>query len=190
MRRFTFLVIVSIHVSAMGAVDLSAYRAQSGLTATANGERPDFAAIDAQHRLLVAAEAWEVHASRWDRWGAELHPKTRELLERGRAADPAEVAAAREAREALRGELAAAMVAAGIDAWVSPAAPGPPPVGLESTGDPVMNLPWTYAGLPALALPAGRDAEGLPLGVQLIGSFVEDETLLAWGRALEEVVGA
>ncbi|MCZ7669145.1 MAG: hypothetical protein M5U34_19120 [Chloroflexi bacterium] len=29
------------------------------------------------------------------------------------------------------------------------------PAGLESTGDPVMDLPWTYAGLPTLTLPAG-----------------------------------
>jgi Asp-tRNA(Asn)/Glu-tRNA(Gln) amidotransferase A subunit family amidase len=145
---------------------------------------PDFAEIDSRHRLLVAAEAWEVHAGRWERWGDRLHPKTRELLERGRAADPAAVAAARDGRERLRDELAAAMAASGIDLWLSPAAPGPPPEGLEGTGDPVMNLPWTHAGMPALSLPAGSDAAGLPVGVQLVARCGADERLLVWGAAI------
>jgi Asp-tRNA(Asn)/Glu-tRNA(Gln) amidotransferase A subunit family amidase len=51
-----------------------------------------------------------------------------------------------------------------------------------------MNLPWTHAGVPALALPAGRDAEGLPHGVQLCARFGADEELLAWGVHLAEAL--
>ena len=47
--------------------------------------------------------------------------------------------------------------------------------GLESTGDPVMNLPWTQAGLPVLGLPMDEDDEGMPLGLQLTGAFGADE---------------
>lgn len=43
-----------------------------------------------------------------------------------------------------------------------------------------MNLPWTHAGMPALTLPAGGAANGLPLGLQLVGAFGRDEQLLAW----------
>ena len=150
----------------------------------------DFAAIEARHRLLVAAEAWAVHAGRWDRWGGELHPQTRALLERGRTADAGEVAAARAARATLRAELAAAMDAAGVDLWVSPAAPGPPPAGLDSTGDPVMNLPWTQAGVPSLAVPAGSDAQGLPVGLQLAGRAGGDEDLLASAAAIATMLEA
>jgi Asp-tRNA(Asn)/Glu-tRNA(Gln) amidotransferase A subunit family amidase len=53
-----------------------------------------------------------------------------------------------------------------------------------------MNLPWTYAGVPALALPAGRDGEGLPHGVQLTARFGQDEELLAWGATLAKAVRA
>ncbi|HXT21446.1 MAG TPA: amidase [Thermoanaerobaculia bacterium] len=145
---------------------------------------PDFAEIDRVHRLLVAADAWEVHKPWFPRHGDRYHQKTRELLERGRDASYAEVEAARNGRDALRAELESLMDAHEVDLWVSPAAPGPPPLGLEATGDPVMNLPWTYAGVPALALPAGRDAEGLPHGVQLTARFGRDEELLAWGATL------
>jgi Asp-tRNA(Asn)/Glu-tRNA(Gln) amidotransferase A subunit family amidase len=151
---------------------------------------PDFAEIDRRHRLLVAADAWQVHQPWFPRHGERYHAKTRELLERGRDADPAEIAAARAGRGKLRGELEALMSAHCIDLWISPAAPGPPPLGLGTTGDPVMNLPWTYAGVPALALPAGRDAEGLPHGVQLTARFGQDEELLAWGAALAKAVAA
>jgi Asp-tRNA(Asn)/Glu-tRNA(Gln) amidotransferase A subunit family amidase len=78
----------------------------------------------------------------------------------------------------------------GIELWLSPAAPGPAPKGLDSTGDPVMNLPWTHAGLPALNLPSGLNAEGLPLGLQLAGRWWADEQLLAWAEAIDGVLRA
>ena len=76
----------------------------------------------------------------------------------------------------------------GLDLWMAPSAPGPAPRGLESTGNPAMNLPWTHAGLPTLSLPSGFSAEGLPLGTQFIGRFGEDERLLAWGAGLERAL--
>ena len=68
----------------------------------------------------------------------------------------------------------------GVDLWLAPAAVGPAPLTLDSTGDPIMNLPWTYAGLPVITLPAGLASNGLPLGLQIIAGWQEDEILLAW----------
>jgi Asp-tRNA(Asn)/Glu-tRNA(Gln) amidotransferase A subunit family amidase len=65
---------------------------------------------------------------------------------------------------------------------------GPAPRGLESTGDPVMNMPWTQAGFPALTMPCGCDEQGLPLGLQLIGRFYDDERLLAWAETIERTL--
>ena len=42
------------------------------------------------------------------------------------------------------------------------------------------------AGLPGIAVPAGKDAQGLPLGLQLIGRPFDEETLFALGAALEQ----
>ncbi len=72
----------------------------------------------------------------------------------------------------------------GIDLWLCPAAPGPAPVGLTSTGNPIMNLPWSHSGLPTLTLPAGT-WDGLPLGVQLVGRWYQDERLMAQAALLE-----
>jgi Asp-tRNA(Asn)/Glu-tRNA(Gln) amidotransferase A subunit family amidase len=148
----------------------------------------DAADVARRHRRLLAAEAAEVHG-RWYEAHRDLYRRrTAELVEEGRGVPDAEREAARAGREELRRDLEARMDEHGIDLWLSPAAPGPPPRGLAATGDPVMNLPWTYAGLPVVALPAGRSAEGLPMGIQLTARRGADEELLAWGEALAPVL--
>jgi Asp-tRNA(Asn)/Glu-tRNA(Gln) amidotransferase A subunit family amidase len=87
-----------------------------------------------------------------------------------------------------RKALDALMQQEGIDLWISPPARGAAPRGLESTGDPVMNLPWTQAGLPTINLPAGTDSQGLPLGLQVTGRWGTDEALLSWAEELEGLV--
>ena len=145
----------------------------------------DFPAIEARHRLLVAAEAARVHQPWFDRFRELYAPATVELIERGRAAPAPEAEAARAGRGRLRHEFGEIMDRGEIDLWLAPAAVGAAPRGLDSTGDPVMNLPWTYAGMPAIALPAGEDEAGLPLGLQLVGRFADDERLLAWAQQVE-----
>lgn len=147
----------------------------------------NFAAIDARHRLLVAAEAARVHSDWYARYGDLYAPKTAELIERGQPVDDGELAELRSGPQRLRAELEESMARNGIDLWLSPAAPGPAPVGLDSTGDPVMNLPWTHAGVPTLCLPAW-ETDGLPMGLQIAGLFGGDEDLLAWAIDLEEAL--
>lgn len=76
------------------------------------------------------------------------------------------------------------------DAILTPAAPGPAPRLDEGiTGSPIFNGLWTYLGMPAISLPLLR-AEGLPLGVQLVGKRGEDGKLLRTARWLEQHVVA
>ncbi|HET8626174.1 MAG TPA: amidase [Thermomicrobiales bacterium] len=144
----------------------------------------DFDAIERRHRRLSSAEFAAVHADWFARHAALYRPRSATLVREGREVGDEELAAARAGRAALRDELAAAMDAAGIDLWICPPAPGPAPAGLDSTGDPAMNLPWTHAGVPAVTLPAGRAAGGLPLGLQCVARAGADERLLAWAGPL------
>jgi Asp-tRNA(Asn)/Glu-tRNA(Gln) amidotransferase A subunit family amidase len=66
---------------------------------------------------------------------------------------------------------------------LTPAAPGPAPRGFATTGDPIFNAFWTYLGVPAVTLPL-LEAEGLPMGVQLVGPRGDDGRLLRNARWL------
>ena len=70
-------------------------------------------------------------------------------------------------------------------AILTPAAPGPAPKLEEGiTGSPIFNGLWTYLGMPAISLPL-LEADGLPLGVQLVGPRRDDGRLLRTARWLE-----
>lgn len=85
----------------------------------------------------------------------------------------------------------------GIDAVLAPATPSPAfGIGEKSGADPVamyledvFTVTLNMAGLPGIAVPAGRSAEGLPLGLQLIGRPFGEETLFSLGQVIEEAAG-
>ena len=60
---------------------------------------------------------------------------------------------------------------------LTPAAPGPAPMGLASTGDPRMNATWTALGVPAVSVPMVHGGP-LPLGLQLTARPGDDALLL------------
>ncbi|RWR14406.1 amidase [Paenirhodobacter populi] len=95
-------------------------------------------------------------------------------------------AAEYDAALAFRDEHARRMAALmeGIDVLLAPSAPDVAPVGLDSTGDPVFNTPWTLFRMPALTLPAIR-WQGLPVGVQVIGRRGADRATLAAAARVE-----
>jgi len=75
-----------------------------------------------------------------------------------------------------------------FDAILTPAALGGAPKGLASTGDPAFCTLWTLSGLPAITLPLLRAANGMPIGVQLIGRRNYDARLLRTARWLESAL--
>jgi aspartyl-tRNA(Asn)/glutamyl-tRNA(Gln) amidotransferase subunit A len=88
--------------------------------------------------------------------------------------------------------------AAGIDAILTPATPSAAfgVADAEMASDPVkmylndiFTVTVNMAGLPGIAVPAGLDAKGLPLGLQLIGKPFEEETLFRTAHVIEKAAG-
>jgi aspartyl-tRNA(Asn)/glutamyl-tRNA(Gln) amidotransferase subunit A len=87
--------------------------------------------------------------------------------------------------------------AAGVDAILTPATPSAAfGIGEKSGADPiemylndVFTVTVNMAGLPGIAVPGGLSAEGLPLGLQLIGRAFDEETLFALGAVIEQSAG-
>jgi aspartyl-tRNA(Asn)/glutamyl-tRNA(Gln) amidotransferase subunit A len=82
----------------------------------------------------------------------------------------------------------------GVDAILTPATPSAAfGIGEKGSGDPiemylndVFTVTVNMAGLPAIAVPSGKSAEGLPLGLQLIGRAFDEATLFAAAAVLEQ----
>ena len=70
-----------------------------------------------------------------------------------------------------------------VEVCVTLSAPGPAPVGLEWTGDPVFAVPSSVLGTPSISLPVLK-ADGLPLGLQVMGYANEDAATMAAARAV------
>jgi len=145
---------------------------------------PHIGELNDLHRRMVFAEFAREHAEIYAMHAPLYRKRTAEIIEIGKEVGDHELEAARAHCVTLRQDLEAAMAQAGIDLWVSPSARGPAPEGIQATGDPNMNLPWTHAGMPVITLPAGYAENGLPLGSQFVAPFGADEQLVAWCRVL------
>ena len=136
-------------------------------------------------RTITDAEVAVNLAREWETGRDRLSASLRTRIERGR-----EVLA----RDYLQARARVPELIAGYtelfeqryDAILTPAAPGTAPKGLESTGDPMFNTVWTLCGMPAVTLPLMSGANGLPLGVQLVGPRHADARLLRTARWLVE----
>ncbi|MGA1634953.1 MAG: Asp-tRNA(Asn)/Glu-tRNA(Gln) amidotransferase subunit GatA [Gemmobacter sp.] len=103
---------------------------------------------------------------------------------------------ARKVRALIRRDFETAF-AEGIDAILTPATPSAAfELGAQASADPVamyLNDVFTVtvnlAGLPGIAVPVGLDAQGLPLGLQLIGRPWDEAGLLAHAHVLEKAAG-
>lgn len=137
----------------------------------------------ALHPVLMNMETRQALAWELAEAAPLLSPVLREKMLWAGSLPLSEFRAARLAAAEVHGAFAAAT--AGLDALLTPAAPGEAPEGLGWTGDPAFNLLWTTCWGPNVTVPAGTGPRGLPLGIQLVGRIGEDKAVLAWARWMQ-----
>lgn len=145
---------------------------------------PDsFKAVLAAHRTVMHVEAAAVHAELFRRHADLYRPKLRATIETGSLIPGMYYLQAQRIRRQFRNDMG--QVFQRIDFLLAPAAPGPAPRDLTTTGDPSFNSPTSFSGLPALTVPSGLNAAGLPLAIQLMGPAFAEDRLLAAARWCE-----
>ncbi|MBL8698340.1 MAG: amidase [Alphaproteobacteria bacterium] len=128
------------------------------------------------HRVVISVEASRAFARYAREQPTRLSATLRDFIEKGQAAEP-DYAGALAFGDRARVHLD--QVFGDHDVLIVPAAAGEAPKGLGWTGDPVFNGFWSLLRVPCVSLPAARSRAGMPLGVQLVGRFGQDERLLA-----------
>jgi Asp-tRNA(Asn)/Glu-tRNA(Gln) amidotransferase A subunit family amidase len=147
---------------------------------------PSYAGLHEAGNAVVRAEAAAYHAPLFAKHGASYPPKIREAIEAGGAIRAVDYLAAQRHRSRFRDDMTA--IARRFDALLLPTVAAPAPRGLDSTGDPYFCAPWSFAGMPAITLPTGVDATGLPLSCQLVAAPWAEARLLGAAAWCEGVI--
>lgn len=144
--------------------------------------------INKYHKALAAKEFADVHDD-WYTFYSHLYSHhSIKLIEQGQQVTPEYVDTIIEHRTVVSSTLENMMVAKGIDCWLSPATVSLPRRGLSSTGSPLMNLPWTYTGVPCLTIPIHDQLGHLPVGLQISGRMNGLKKLFSCAKTLQSIL--
>jgi aspartyl-tRNA(Asn)/glutamyl-tRNA(Gln) amidotransferase subunit A len=150
-------------------------------------------------RTVFRAEAWAFHRGWVERSPERYQAETLRRIRTGEAVTAA--AYLERAHELVRLRRAIATVFAEVDLIVSPTVSVPAPSFAELAAAPEQlrdrelvfmrtTRPWSVWGTPAISLPCGATADGLPIGVQLAGPIGADAQVLRHAAALERALTA
>jgi Asp-tRNA(Asn)/Glu-tRNA(Gln) amidotransferase A subunit family amidase len=144
----------------------------------------EFAGLAAAVSAIQAYEGARSLEPVWREHRERVGVKLAAMIERGLAMPAAEYEAARTLVEDQRKAMRPLFEEFGLVA--TPAANGPAPRGLESTGDPRQNAPWTGLGVPVVTVPMPVRAS-LPMGLQLAAAWSRDRALVSSAVEVEKV---
>jgi len=148
---------------------------------------PQFEAGMDAHEIIFNTEAAAVHLDRYRQRPQDYRPMLRAIIETGLQIPAPTYVRAQQVRTLLIRGMRALLT--DVDAIATPATLGPAPRGLESTGSPILNRPFSFVGFPSLSVPCGFTQAGLPLGLQLAGRPFDEMTILRLAAAYEEATG-
>jgi Asp-tRNA(Asn)/Glu-tRNA(Gln) amidotransferase A subunit family amidase len=142
--------------------------------------------LNEEARLVMFYEGARVHKQRFEQYGAKLKDLA-DLVQEGLGISDQRYEEARsfisQSKQQISGMFKTTPVI------LTPAATGPAPLGLASTGDARMNSPWTALGSPAISIPMPVSG-ALPLGLQLAAEHGQEERVLHTAIRLAAILGS
>jgi Asp-tRNA(Asn)/Glu-tRNA(Gln) amidotransferase A subunit family amidase len=141
-----------------------------------------FKAAHGLHGLIMAVDLARSFAAEYERGRGQLSERLQGIIEDGNSARALDYARALDQVPMLRAALDPLFER--CDMVVTPGTTGQAPRGLGTTGSPAFCTIWTLLGLPAVSVPLLTGADGMPIGVQLVGRFGDDARLLRTARWL------
>jgi len=142
---------------------------------------PSFPFVGPCWNIIKQAELYAYHRDLFEAHRDEYPPKLKVRLEKGAQIPGHQYVEHLRHRITFQREMCAGM--ADVDAVIMPIASTTAPRGLSTTGSSIFNQPWSVSGFPAMSIPTGLDADGLPFGMQMAAQPYCEERLLdvaAW----------
>jgi aspartyl-tRNA(Asn)/glutamyl-tRNA(Gln) amidotransferase subunit A len=140
----------------------------------------------ADQQLIMAVEGAAFHQPMFQKQAADYQPRLREMIQRGLDADAVSYSRAKERRRSFVTDMR--LLPEKADILLTPSTPSAAPADVSNTGNPIFQGPWTSCGFPAISIPSGLAASGLPLGIQLAAGPGAEAGLLAAARWCERVL--
>jgi len=131
--------------------------------------------LQAANNLITTYEGARFHEARLKQFGDRLDQPLAALVRDGLKISTARYDEA--TRYVSDSRVRVAEIFKSTPVILTPAATGPAPLGLSTTGDPAMNAPWSALGTPAISIPMPV-ASGLPLGLQMTADLGQDSRLI------------
>jgi Asp-tRNA(Asn)/Glu-tRNA(Gln) amidotransferase A subunit family amidase len=150
-----------------GLMDAVASLEGAGAEVTELSLPSSFEYVHSAHTIIFAAEAASIHEEGFLEDPTAYRPKMRSHIAAGLLVPSSAYLRAKRIRGVFIEDIRELLT--GIDCLLTPSSLTPALKGLQSTGDPAFNAPWSFCGFPATTIPCGLTDEGLPLGIQFTG---------------------
>ncbi|MBT3283702.1 amidase [Candidatus Bathyarchaeota archaeon] len=139
------------------------------------------------HKVIMSVETAAVHEDIFKTRGDEYRSYLRGFISSGLLVP----ATAYLRAQRLRGQIIQDMrnLIGQFDCVICPSATDSAPEGLEWTGSPAFNSPWSLTGFPSITVPSSLTENGLPLGLQIIGIPYSEWELLEIAAWCEDKLG-
>jgi Asp-tRNA(Asn)/Glu-tRNA(Gln) amidotransferase A subunit family amidase len=137
--------------------------------------------------VILAAEGAAIFEDLVTRYPERTSDPLKALVASGEAITAIDYLEAKKEQGRRRDALATDIK--GFDAILTLPAFGEAPRGLHYTGDAEYCAPWTFVGAPAVTLPAGFGKNALPLGIQIVGDYRNDQRVLKVAKWIEATLG-
>jgi aspartyl-tRNA(Asn)/glutamyl-tRNA(Gln) amidotransferase subunit A len=155
-------------------------------------ELPGYELFSAAGRVIMMAEAFAIHESDMQTRLLDYGQITAGRFILGAAITAADFIHALRARRELTDAVSAALTRYDALLTLSALDTTPrfdQPTDSLSAASPIQTIPFNVTGHPAMSVPTGLGANGLPIGVQIVGRAFDEPMVFRIGRAVEKLSG-
>ena len=176
----------------VAGLDRTAAQLREAGAAVEDIELPDYALFAAAGRVIMMAEAFAIHESDMRARLLDYGEITAGRFVLGAAITATDFIHALRARRELTAAVNAALSRYDALLTLSALTTAPrfdQPTDALSSASPLQTIPFNVTGHPAIGVPTGLGASGLPIGVQVVGRAFDEQMIFRVGRAVEKLSG-